>query len=79
MGPLAIPQVEIMIATSGVRSLIRKGEDHQIYSAIGTGRAAGMITMEQSLAEMVRSGRITTDTAMAHCFRSEDLKRYLQN
>ena len=48
-----------MVATSGVRSLIRKGEDHQLYSAIATGQAAGMITMEQSLAEMVRAGRIT--------------------
>ena len=72
------PAVEIMVATSGVRSLIRKGDDHQLYTAIATGRSAGMITMEQSLAEMVRSGRITRETASAHCFRPEDLKRYLQ-
>ena len=72
------PAVEIMIATTGVRSLIRKGDDHQLYSAIATGRSAGMITMEQSLAEMVRAGRITKETAFAHCFRLEDLKRYLQ-
>ena len=38
----------------------------------------GMITMEQSLSEMVRSGKIERDTALAHCFRSEDLRRYLQ-
>ncbi len=72
------PAVEIMLATHGVRSLIRKGEDHQLYSAIGTGKSAGMTTMEQSLAEMVRVGRITRETALAHCFRTEDLKRYLQ-
>lgn len=72
------PAVEIMVATSGVRSLIRKGDDHQLYSAIGTGRSAGMMTMEQSLAEMVRAGRITKETAFAHCFRVEDLRRYLQ-
>jgi len=72
------PAVEILVATSGVRSLIRKGDDHQLYTAIATGRSAGMITMEQSLAEMVRSGRITRETAAAHCFRPEDLKRYLQ-
>jgi len=71
------PAVEIMSATHAVRNLIRRGEDHQIYTAIGTGRAEGMITMEQSLADMVRSGRITRDTALAHCFRLEDLKRYL--
>jgi len=72
------PVVEILKATSGVRSLMRKGEDHQLYSALSTGRSEGMISMEQSLAEMVRGGRIHRDTAMAHCFRPEDLARYLQ-
>jgi twitching motility protein PilT len=72
------PAVEIMIATGAVRNLIRKGEDHQLYTSIGTGRAEGMVTMEQSLAEMVRTGRISRDRALAHCFRSEDLRRYLQ-
>ena len=77
-GTARFPAVELMVATSGVRSLVRKGDDHQLYSAIATGRTAGMTTMEQSLAEMVRAGRITRDTAFAHCFRPEDLKRYLQ-
>jgi twitching motility protein PilT len=72
------PAVEILMASRGVRSLIRKGEDHQIYSAISTGRSEGMITMEQSLAEMLRSARISRETALAHCFRPEELARYLQ-
>ena len=71
------PAVEIMMGSHAVRNLIRKGEDHQLYTAISTGRAEGMITMEQSLAEMVRAGRITRETASAHCIRPEDLKRYL--
>jgi twitching motility protein PilT len=72
------PAVEILMASSGVRSLIRKGEDHQLYSALSTGRSEGMISMEQSLAEMVRTGRISRETAIAHCFRPEDLLRYMQ-
>jgi twitching motility protein PilT len=71
------PATEIMIATDAVRALIRKGEDHQLRSQISVGRAEGMMTMEQSLAELVRSGRIPQETAEAHCFRTEDLKRYL--
>ncbi|MDX1979623.1 MAG: PilT/PilU family type 4a pilus ATPase [Bryobacteraceae bacterium] len=71
------PVLEIMIGTAGIRSLIRKGEDHQLYSQISTGRAEGMMTMEQSLAEAARQGRITRETAQAHCFRPEELKRYL--
>ena len=73
------PAVEVLMATSGVRSLIRKGEDQQLYSAVSTGRNEGMMTMEQSLAEMVRAGKITRETAQAHCFRPEDLRRYLQS
>ena len=71
------PAVEIMTGSHAVRNLIRKGEDHQLYTAISTGRAEGMITMEQSLAELVRAGRITRESASAHCFRLEDLGRYL--
>ena len=72
------PAVEILMAATGVRNLIRKGEDHQLYTALSTGRAEGMITMEQSLAEMARGGRITRETALAHGFRSEALSRYLE-
>lgn len=72
------PAVEVLMGSSGVRSLIRKGEDHQLYSAVSTGRAEGMITMEQSLSEMVRIGRISREIAVARCFRPEELRRYLK-
>jgi len=76
---LLYPAAEILMATTGVRNLIRKGEDHQLYTALSTGRAEGMITMEQSLAEMARTGRITRETATAHAFRPEALLRYLED
>jgi len=71
------PAVEVMIATDAVRALVRKGDDHQLRSQLSVGRAEGMSTMEQSLAELVRAGRITSETAYAHCFRTDDLQRYL--
>jgi twitching motility protein PilT len=71
------PATEIMIATDAIRALIRKGEDHQLRSQISVGKAEGMMTMEQSLAELVRANRIARDTALAHCFRTDDLARYL--
>jgi twitching motility protein PilT len=71
------PATEIMIATDAVRALVRKGDDHQLRSQISVGKAEGMMTMEQSLAELVKVGRITRDTAYAHCFRTDDLQRYL--
>src|SRR5579862_6899863 len=71
------PVVEILMASSGVRSLIRKGDDHQLYSALSTGRSEGMTSMEQSLADLVRTGRITRETALAHCSHRDELLRYL--
>jgi len=72
------PAVEIMIATDAVRALVRKSDDHQLRSQISVGRSEGMMTMEQSMADLVRAGRITRETALAHCFRTDDLRRYLE-
>jgi twitching motility protein PilT len=71
------PATEVMIATDAVRALIRKGDDHQLRSQISVGKADGMMTMEQSLAELVRQAKISRETAFAHGYRSDDLQRYL--
>jgi twitching motility protein PilT len=71
------PALEIMVANDAVRNLIRRGDDHQLRSQLTMGRADGMLTMEQSLADLVRAGRILRETAFAHCFRMDELKRHL--
>lgn len=71
------PAVEILVATAATRNLIRRGDDHQLRTNIETGRSDGMLTMEQSLAELVRAGRISRETAQAHCYHPEDLRRHL--
>ena len=73
------PAVEILIATNATRNLIRRGEDHQLRASIETGRAEGMLTMEQSLAELVRAGRISRETALGHCNHPEDLRRHMNS
>src|ERR671919_3025090 len=55
--------VEVMVATPAVRNLIREGKVHQIYSAMQAGARFGMRSMDQSLAELVRAGKITFDVA----------------
>jgi twitching motility protein PilT len=76
-GVMRWPATEVMIATDAVRALIRKGEDHQLRSQISVGKAEGMMTMEQSLADLVRLGRVSRETAYAHGYRTDDLQRYL--
>jgi len=71
------PAVEILVATTAIRNLIRRGDDHQLRANIETGRSEGMLTMEQSLAELVRLGRVSRETAFAHCNHPEDLHRHL--
>jgi twitching motility protein PilT len=72
-----LPVVEIMLATSGIRNLIRQGHDHQIRAHIETSRLDGMITMEQSLAELVRTERVTRESAFEHSHHPEELRRHL--
>ena len=76
-GESRFPALEILLANTAVRHLIRKGEDHMLSSQLSLGRGEGMIMMEQSLAELVRKGRITKDVADAHCLREGELQRYL--
>lgn len=71
------PATEIMLATAAIRNLIRRGDDHQLRANIETGRAEGMLTMDQSLAELVRTGRISRETAFDHSHQPDDLRRHL--
>jgi twitching motility protein PilT len=73
------PAVEVMMATLAIRNLIRTGQDHQIRSHLSTGRAEGMMTMDQSLAELVRTGRISRETASAHCYHPDELRSHLND
>jgi twitching motility protein PilT len=54
---------EIMMATPGIRALVRDGKSHQLYSHIQTGGRLGMTTMAQSLGVLVSAGRIRMQDA----------------
>ncbi|MBA4503662.1 type IV pilus twitching motility protein PilT [Marinobacterium marinum] len=54
---------EIMIGTPAVRNLIREDKVAQMYSAIQTGAAYGMKTLDQSLSELLHKGIISKELA----------------
>lgn len=54
---------EIMLATPAVRNLIRENKIHQLYSAIQTGSAAGMITMEKAVKQLLQVKLISYEDA----------------
>lgn len=70
-----IVAAEVLVATPAVRNLIREGKTHQIYSAMQAGAQFGMVTLDQSLAELVKRGRITYDHGLEKCHHVEDFNR----
>jgi twitching motility protein PilT len=60
-----------------VRNLIREGKTHQIYSALQTGGAHGMQTMDAALAQLVRAGKISRELAESRSSTPEELRRLL--
>ena len=54
---------EIMRGTSAIRNLIREDKVAQMYSAIQTGQAHGMQTMDQCLLDMVNKRIVTREAA----------------
>src|SRR4029077_7224176 len=66
---------EVLVATPAVRNLIREGKTHQIYSALQAGSKHGMHTMDQHLAELVKSGKIAYETGLEKCHHVEDFNR----
>jgi len=63
--PGRVPAFEILIATPGIRALLREGKTHQIYSSIETGAEFNMISLNQYLIKLVQQGTITLDHALA--------------
>ncbi|MEX0933238.1 MAG: PilT/PilU family type 4a pilus ATPase [Candidatus Paceibacterota bacterium] len=61
-----VPAVELLINNNAVSNLIRENRTHEIQSVIETGLEQGMISMNRSLAELVRSGLISLENAQRH-------------
>jgi twitching motility protein PilT len=65
---------EVMVSTPAVRNLVREGKTHQIHSMIQTGSAHGMVSMDASLAALVRRGVIAPATAFERAGNVEELR-----
>ena len=70
---------EVLVATPAVRHLIREGKVHQIYSVMQAGGRYGMRTMDASLAQLVKAGKITQQLAIERCHDPEELNRLMRS
>ena len=66
---------EIMIATAGIRNLIREQEIEQIPTLMQTGSQYGMKTMDKSLKELFQQGLISLDVAMSKVKNPEEFRQ----
>ncbi len=66
---------EIMIATAGIRNLIREQEIEQIPTLIQTGSQYGMKTMDKCLKDLFQQGLITMDAAMSKVKNMDEFKQ----
>ncbi|MEM0011343.1 MAG: type IV pilus twitching motility protein PilT [Candidatus Bathyarchaeia archaeon] len=73
-----IVAVEVMIATTAVRNLIREGKTYQIYGVMETSVGIGMKTLDMALAELYREGYIRLDDAFAYSIDPLNLERLLE-
>jgi len=70
-----VPAFEIMHMNSAIRSMIRDCKNHQIGAAIAAGGAEGMISMDQSILDLLLHGRITKQTALTYADNPEQMLR----
>ena len=72
-----VPACELLVATPAVANLVATGRGNQLHSAIETGAAQGMFTLDQSLAGLVSAGKVAPSSAFGLCRSPESLSKRL--
>jgi len=77
-GKSRVLATEFLGASPAVRAMIREGKEHQLYSVMQTSQSSGMRTMDQSLAALYLSGKISRAEALERCVDRAELERLIQ-
>lgn len=62
-----VPAVEVMIKNTAIENLIRQNQTHQIGVTIETSLESGMISINRSLADLVRNRIVNLEEAEKYC------------
>lgn len=73
-----VPAVEVMIATPAVRTIIRDNRPRQLDLVIETSQDIGMVSLNRSLADLVRRKEITLDKAEFYSLNPAELKELIR-
>ena len=69
---------ETLVAIPSVRNLIREAKTHQIASMIQTGSRQGMISMDHSLANLVKKHLVTREAAAERAYNTAEFNSLLE-
>lgn len=73
LGGGRVPAYEILVSTSAVKTTIREGKTHLIDNIIQTSGEMGMISLEKTLARLVRQGKISLEVAQDFALKPDEL------
>jgi twitching motility protein PilT len=71
------PAFEVVVCNNAVRNMIRESNIHQMESIVYSSASEGMITMDTSLLNLVKEGRITPETAVQAAMNKEQMQKRL--
>jgi len=72
-----VAAIEILVSSPAVSNLIRESKLHQIASSMQTGKAAGNMLLNDSLADLVNRGVVEPDEAMSKAVDKDELAKKL--
>lgn len=70
-----VPAFEVMVSNSAVSTMIRESKEHQLASVIYSSAEEGMISMDQSIFLLYKSGKITKEAAIMHASNPDAMQR----
>lgn len=73
-----VPAFEIMVVNAAIRNLIREEKTHQMDSIIAASGGDGMRTMDQSLFDLCKKGRISREMALQYSIHQDALRSRLE-
>jgi twitching motility protein PilT len=65
---------EVLVATPSVRNLIKESKTHQLRNSVLTGARDGMVTLEQSLSQLVQQGLVSEEDARSRSLYPKDIE-----
>jgi twitching motility protein PilT len=72
-----VAAVEIMLANSAVRNLLREGKTYQLHNTIRTHRNEGMITLDEVLVDLYLKDIITGESVVNFCNDRQEVEKLI--